>query len=178
MALYLVAAQHRSDSPFNLLTDHEPVWRDLRALDAAMREAGVSVFSRGIEDPRRGGDVPCGRRWRAGEAEGALRAVDALGRVDHRVFARGRGRLGCAMRRPTSLRRGAQAVQGAYSRIGTTIGQPRPPLGAISSKSVSRSFSNIHPRGTHQGSAVPWGFTRKPQLATEAAPSAFGLARG
>lgn len=51
MPTYLIAAQHRADSPFNLLTNHDEVWRDLDALDAAMREAGVYVFSHGLEAP-------------------------------------------------------------------------------------------------------------------------------
>jgi hypothetical protein len=51
MPTYLIAAQHREDSPFNLLTDHQDVWRELDTLDAAMRDAGVFVFSRGLEPP-------------------------------------------------------------------------------------------------------------------------------
>src|SRR6187431_1360115 len=46
---YLVAAQDRADSPFNLLADHQQVWRDLGELDDAMREAGVIIFSRGLQ---------------------------------------------------------------------------------------------------------------------------------
>ena len=51
MALYLIAAQDREDSPFNLLADPAPVWEDLTALDEAMRAAGVFVFSRGLQGP-------------------------------------------------------------------------------------------------------------------------------
>jgi len=46
---YLVSAQDRADSPFNLLADHQQVWRDLGELDDAMREAGVIIFSRGLQ---------------------------------------------------------------------------------------------------------------------------------
>src|SRR6187402_1228085 len=49
MPLFLIAAQDRAGSPFNQLTDPQPVWADLVALDAAMREAGVFVFSRGLQ---------------------------------------------------------------------------------------------------------------------------------
>src|SRR5690554_1524816 len=51
MPTYLIAAQHRPDSPFNLLDDHQQVWRDLAELDEQMRAAGVIVFSRGLEAP-------------------------------------------------------------------------------------------------------------------------------
>jgi hypothetical protein len=51
MPTYLIAAQDRGDSPFNLLADHQDVWRELTALDDAMREAGVFVFSRGLQPP-------------------------------------------------------------------------------------------------------------------------------
>lgn len=51
MPIYLIAAQDRADSPFNLLASHEEVWRELDDLDAAMRAAGVFVFSRGLEPP-------------------------------------------------------------------------------------------------------------------------------
>jgi hypothetical protein len=51
MALYLVAAQHRADSPFNLLEDHTQVWRDLTDFDDELRAAGALVFSRGLEEP-------------------------------------------------------------------------------------------------------------------------------
>jgi hypothetical protein len=49
--LFLIAAQDRADSPFNLLADPSQVWADLTALDDAMREAGVFVFSRGLQPP-------------------------------------------------------------------------------------------------------------------------------
>lgn len=48
---FLIAAQDRADSPFNLMADHQEVWRDLTALDAAMRDAGVYLFSRGLQAP-------------------------------------------------------------------------------------------------------------------------------
>ena len=51
MPLFLIAAQHRADSPFNLLGDPAPVWAALEELDAQMREAGVLVFSQGLRDP-------------------------------------------------------------------------------------------------------------------------------
>ena len=51
MALFLIAAQDRADSPFNQLTDHTAVWEALTALDEDMRDAGVYVFSRGLEPP-------------------------------------------------------------------------------------------------------------------------------
>lgn len=51
MPTYLIAAQHRADSPFNLLSDHQQVWHDLTELDDAMRQAGVIVFSRGLQPP-------------------------------------------------------------------------------------------------------------------------------
>ena len=51
MAHFLIAAQHREDSPFNQLTDHTAVWEALTALDEEMRDAGVFVFSRGLEPP-------------------------------------------------------------------------------------------------------------------------------
>jgi|GEM_PF-1880449 len=51
MALFLVAAQDRADSPFNLLSDHAPVWEDLTALGNRMRAEGVFVFSRGLQEP-------------------------------------------------------------------------------------------------------------------------------
>ena len=49
--LFLIAAQDRADSPFNQLADHQQVWADLTELDAAMRDAGVFVFSRGLQSP-------------------------------------------------------------------------------------------------------------------------------
>jgi hypothetical protein len=49
--LFLIAAQDREDSPFNRLADPTPVWVDLTDLDAAMRDAGVFVFSRGLQPP-------------------------------------------------------------------------------------------------------------------------------
>jgi len=49
--LFLLAAQDRADSPFNLMSDHEEVWRDLTALDDALRAAGAYVFSRGLQPP-------------------------------------------------------------------------------------------------------------------------------
>ena len=51
MPFFLIAAQDRADSPFNRLADKQPVWAELTELDAAMREAGVFVFSRGLESP-------------------------------------------------------------------------------------------------------------------------------
>jgi hypothetical protein len=49
--LFLLAAQDRPDSPFNLMANHEEVWRDLTALDDALRAAGAYVFSRGLQPP-------------------------------------------------------------------------------------------------------------------------------
>ena len=54
MPVFLIAAQDRADSPFNRLADKQPVWAELTELDAAMREAGVFVFSRGLESPDAG----------------------------------------------------------------------------------------------------------------------------
>lgn len=54
MPAFLIAAQNRADAPFNQLADKRPVWADLTALDEAMREAGVFVFSRGLESPDAG----------------------------------------------------------------------------------------------------------------------------
>ena len=51
MPLFLIAAQDRVDSPFNMLADPQPVWTELTELDAAMRKAGVFVFSRGLQAP-------------------------------------------------------------------------------------------------------------------------------
>ena len=51
MPLFLIAAQDRADAPFNLLADQQQVWTELTALDEAMREAGVFVFSRGLQSP-------------------------------------------------------------------------------------------------------------------------------
>lgn len=51
MALFLIAAQHRADSPFNQLSDHAEVWEALTVLDEDMRDAGVFVFSRGLQPP-------------------------------------------------------------------------------------------------------------------------------
>ena len=51
MPVFLIAAQDRADSPFNRLADKQPVWKELTELDVAMREAGVFVFSRGLQSP-------------------------------------------------------------------------------------------------------------------------------
>lgn len=51
MTLFLIAAKDRADSPFNQLADQQQVWAELTELDAAMREAGVFVFSRGLQSP-------------------------------------------------------------------------------------------------------------------------------
>lgn len=51
MALFLIAAQDRADSPFNLLADQQPVWAALTEFDDRMRAEGVFVFSRGLQAP-------------------------------------------------------------------------------------------------------------------------------
>jgi hypothetical protein len=51
MPIFLVAAQDREDSPFNLMDDHQEVWRDLTVLDEELRAAGAYVFSRGLQAP-------------------------------------------------------------------------------------------------------------------------------
>lgn len=51
MAVFLLAAHHDDNSPFNRLDDHTQVWADLVALDKDMRASGVLIFSRGLTHP-------------------------------------------------------------------------------------------------------------------------------
>ncbi|WP_062465208.1 YciI family protein [Demequina soli] len=72
MPTYLIAAHHRPDNPFNLLEDKEPVWADLRALDADLRAADALIWSRGLSDPDAAVTMRIGPDLALAEAPGPL----------------------------------------------------------------------------------------------------------